>query len=265
METYNCHTALSKPASRISWFLSIITVFESPMIGWVLLTILSFILWRLWYANMRLLAQQEVLQDKCAEHERVRQQSAGSIGTWRSRSLELESELDEARVQIGESDLRVAQLQGQVEDLLRTRKESRLSLSFSRADCLRTEVACKSMQAEKASVVAELSSERRTSDELRSEIQKLRQLLGEARKELSYRNSFAAEVCDDDSAIKRTAELMVMELPRTADPLERQRAQRQLLTCLHPDKCPSNHVGTRLMQEVQRSVAWVAASTHGGA
>jgi chromosome segregation ATPase len=272
--------------------ISYIAVLGSPIAGWLLLIAISFVILHLFEANCRVRAQVAEMQAKCAEHEQTQRESAalaaGEMNTARVRLQDLQLEVDEAQMQIGESDLRVAQLQNQVDALLRDRadifsskeeisaslRSNRISLSFSRAECLRTEEAAKSAHVEKDVALQQLSNERQISNNLRNDILRLTRQLNAAQIRLSrhraeanddMNNSPHGSNCSDDIAIKRTAELMVSELPRSPNPSDRQRAQRQLLTCLHPDKCPSNRVATMLMQEVQRSADWVAATTLGGA
>merc|ERR1712039_810517 len=74
-------------------------------------------------------------------------------------------------------------------------------------------------------------------------------------------NAFAA--VSDQVAIRRVAELLVRELPQGQDAHERQKTQRQLLGCLHPDKCPASRTATSLMQEVQENRSWIPVKTLG--
>jgi chromosome segregation ATPase len=263
---------------------------------------------RLLRANARLRAHSSGLEAKCAEHVQTRRQSAstvaGNIGALRARVDELEAELEDAHVHIGNADLRVAQMQNQVdelhranalgsvtrEDLAASLQSQRLSLTYSRAEQQRAEETRRSAEAEREAVVREIADERRASKMLHMEIQELNNLLLEARDELARRGAeqqrqanvmvpwagdtelkhFAEALSRgkeglNEAILQHIAELLVLELPSQAcDPQERQRAQRQLLTCLHPDKWPSRRVATRLMQEVQRTSFWVAMGQRGG-
>jgi len=78
-----------------------------------------------------------------------------------------------------------------------------------------------------------------------------------AQLELSIKQTPRTPQISDQAAVKRVAELLVGELPSGADAKERHKAQRQLLSCLHPDKCPSKKTATELMQEVQTLRAWL--------
>jgi len=75
--------------------------------------------------------------------------------------------------------------------------------------------------------------------------------------ELSVKQTPRVTPISDQAAVKRVAELLVSELPSGATAKDRQKAQRQLLSCLHPDKCPSKKIATELMQEVQTLHAWL--------
>jgi len=289
-------------------FFSSITVLGSSTAAWALLCATVGFVFNVLRANARLRARTATLEGKCSEHELLRRRSAGkvadSIGSLRARNRELESELEEAHLQAGEADLRVAQLHNQVEELHRanaltyvhreelsaTLRSQRLSLSHSRAEKQRSEEECRSIHADKVAAINELASERQVSNSLRREIEELNELLQEAREglqrgmELQREAHLAlpwrgnaelehfAEALGrgkeglDEVSIERIAELLVLELPpHSSDAVERQRAQRQLLTCLHPDKWPSSRVATRLMQEVQRTPHWLAIGQRGGA
>jgi len=226
------------------------------------------------------------LRARTEELETELDEVAGSIGWLRARTEELETELDEAHVQVGETELHVAQLQNTVNELHRAnalssvaREELAASLSSQRL-FLSKEIAgldeeSRSAHMDKASALRELADEKQFSDELQVEIKELNQLLLEARGELARRGAELrkspakgrySEGRGDDEATKRIAELLVLELPvHSSDAIERQRAQRQLLTCLHPDKWPTSRMATMLMQEVQRCPSWVALGARGGA
>jgi len=65
-------------------------------------------------------------------------------------------------------------------------------------------------------------------------------------------------VVNDAQAIKHVAGMLTQGLiPGCATYDQRRAAQRRLLFCLHPDKCPSSRVATQLTQEMQNSVWWV--------
>jgi len=67
----------------------------------------------------------------------------------------------------------------------------------------------------------------------------------------------ACQQITDDAAVKRVAELLVSELSECEDPRQRHRMQLQLLSRLHPDKCPAHRVATKLTQELQRVSSWI--------
>lgn len=305
MDSRSCRTQTiaGEAHSPAVQFFTMGTLFGSALAAWVLVIAVVAALVALWRLNKRLNAEAEALRAKCSEHEVARRRSVGQVGgnisTLRAKNEELEVQIDEAQMQLGESELRVAQLQSEVDDARRMQalsavsreelaaslRNQRLSLSFSRAETLRTEEDCRSAQMARDAATADLASERQTSSTLRGEIHELRELLEQAHGELSKRGSdlrrlehavmpwagnaelerFAEALSRgteglNDAAVRRTAELMVQELP----PADRQRAQRQLLTCLHPDKWPSGRVATRLMQDVQQSPSW-STYAHGGA
>merc|ERR1712070_1040641 len=111
------------------------------------------------------------------------------------------TELDEACIRAGEMELRVVQLQNQVDELHRenalnscsreelasTLRSQRLSLSCSRADRQRSEEECQVAHAEKVNALNELASERRVAEKLRSQVHNLNQLLSEARSDAERR------------------------------------------------------------------------------
>lgn len=300
-----------------------VTVLGSSAAGWVLVIALAALFIHFQQANARLQAHMATLDAECSEHDQIRRRSAGkvaeSIGSLRTRVEELEGELDEARAQEGDADLRIAQLQSQVVDvhlanaLIATDREElaslkqqlslkkhclrkqQLSLSHARTDAANArdskQRSDEAADAARASALNELARERHTSNTLRSEIQELDQLLVEARGELARRGAemrrqshlasppwkgdaeveqFAEALVRgkdglDEIAVKRIAELLVLDMPQQSSNLiDRQRSQRQLLTCLHPDRWPSSRVATRLMQEVQRSPMWLTLSAPAG-
>jgi len=294
------------------WFgtsFAVVSLFGSSVAAWVLLVGTIAFLLNLRQVNARLRSHMATLEAKCTEHEKLRRQSvgkvAGSIGSLRARVEELTEELDEAGVQNGDSEMRVAHLHSQVNELYRVNalasvsreelaaslRSQRLSLSFSQAEKERSEEERVALLNERSAALSEIASERQVTATLRGEIQEMNMLLGEARGELARRGvelqrqshlalpwkgdaelERYAEALGrgreglDDMTLKRIAELLVHELPSpSSDALERQRAQRQLLTCLHPDKWPSSRVATRLMQEVQRAPSWLAIGQRGGA
>lgn len=74
------------------------------------------------------------------------------------------------------------------------------------------------------------------------------------------RNSGSSTGCTEAHAIAKVAELFVRETggSSTASPDERRKAQRKLIACLHPDKCPAPRLATQLVQELQACESWTA-------
>jgi len=229
---------------------------------------------------------------------------AGSIGSLRGRVDELEIELDAAHVKVSESNLHISHLESQVDDLHRENALSNLrreelakslraqqiSIGSTRADKEKWEEECQAAKEDRVNALTELARERQASSTLRSESQQLNKLLIQVREELRRRGAehqrqaqlaipwrgnaelelFAGALARgeeglNDAVLGRIAELLVRELgTHSADSQERMRSQRQLLTCLHPDKWPTGRIATRLMQEVQRTPSWVAHGQLGG-
>jgi len=297
-----------------TWYqlaLARVSVLGSSSIVFVFLLAIGALLFKIWRTiavNAELRARIATLETACAEHELFRRRSACSVHeskeALRSRTEEMENELSDLRLEAADSDLRVIQLQSQVDELHRAnaldscRREElagclrnhRMSLSHSREEKQRLEEECRSLRVDRDYVLDELTNERQVSNTLRFEMQELNQLLQEARGEFARRQSSCGRAAHalpwsgnadlerfaeamgrgeeglDDAVLRRLAELLVRDLPtHSSDSVERQRAQRQLLTCLHPDKWPSARIATRLMQEVQRSQCWVSLGQRGGA
>merc|ERR1711972_283568 len=75
---------------------------------------------------------------------------------------------------------------------------------------------------------------------------------------LQRKDARLAELDTEEYTIRRVAELMVCNtVDQTASWERRRAAQRRLLVCLHPDKCPATRIATLLTQEVQRTSLWV--------
>jgi len=290
MDPPSCPAVRGDPHSGIAMFFTSSSFYGSLTVSLVMLLAVAVHMYKLCRTNARLRSQLAELESECSGHVMRRRQSAGkvadSIGALRARTEELETELDEAHVQVGDTELHVAQLQNTVNDLHRAnalssvaREQLAASLSSQRLffskEIAELKGECRSAHVDKASARRELADEKQFSDDLQLEIEELNQLLLEAREELARRGAELrkspakgrySEGRGDDEATKRIAELLVLELPvHSSDAIERQRAQRQLLTCLHPDKWPTSRMATMLMQEVQRCPSWIALGARGGA
>lgn len=229
---------------------------------------------------------------------------AGSIGSLRGKVDDLEVELDDAHIKVSESNLRIAHLQSRVDDLSRENalgnlrreemavslRSQQISIGSTQADKDQAEEGRKAAAEDRVNALTELAREREASSTLRSENQQLNKMLVQVREELRRRGAehqrqaqlampwrgnaelehFAGALARgeeglNDAVLVRIAELLVQELAKhSADSQERMRSQRQLLTCLHPDKWPAGRIATRLMQEVQRTPSWVAHGQLGG-
>jgi len=200
--------------------------------------------------------------------------AAATLRDERSRVLTLESDLEASREREGQMEDDCLTFQVQLESLSKEKLLLKEHVEAARAACARFEEGATSLQ---ATLEAERASAAKAQEEAAASTRIMQDSLCALRQQLLWaqveRNEVTAAhrecqeciaklrsegACTEEQAIRRVAELLARNVAEDCASAEKRRAaQRRLLVCLHPDKCPATQAATQLTQEMQNSRWWI--------
>eukprot|EP00927_Polykrikos_kofoidii_P063222 TRINITY_DN58038_c0_g1_i1.p1 TRINITY_DN58038_c0_g1~~TRINITY_DN58038_c0_g1_i1.p1 ORF type:complete len:599 (+),score=112.33 TRINITY_DN58038_c0_g1_i1:91-1887(+) len=212
----------------------------------------------------------QAAQRNCVQTHLELEEQSEHTARWRKQLDEMMSEIRELQEHARQLEDQEMPLRFEVDTLSKSQPILKDTLQTAQSQCSKLRVEAEERVEAQAEVVRQLEArvrdERLAAKESEAGIEDVRLHASKLQSEIHGKNSelstYATQISEmesDDFSIRRVAGLLSDSLVEKGEtPENRRTAQKRLLLCLHPDKCPATRAATMLTKEVQRASSWLA-------